>query len=492
MLRTTAILITFALVGCYETSAPECTISCTVDDECPGDLGCNGGACSTGMDCSGPPISDCTANEFLSCTNASTARLCNATGDGAVTQDCGAPGCNETAERCNTCAPSATSCADANTLQQCNPDGAGFAPGASCQLGCADATGPVSAHCRTIQPLHLPDICDTPAVNPVFAWSTSGTLDTNVATSCDQVITQASGPAVCVIRAGTISVSATLTAAPGGISRILALVADGALDVTGTIDVAAEGTSNGPGGGQLRSGDAVSGSSGGGGAGFKTTGAAGGSTAGAGQGGNGGAILNPLLLNHMNGGTRPNSGVAILVAVGGGGGGGLMLVSCKGTVTVSGLIDAGGGGGGGGRDIVAGAQLNISAAGGGGAGGYVVMQGGQVVVTSTAQLYANGGGGGGGTNTNDTTGGAGGDGPRSTTTAAAGGTPLGAGAGAGGNGGRVGAAPGVGGGTSVSSGGGGGGSTGMFQVYTPAGVTPMLAPMATSPAFESSRIVMTR
>ena len=57
------------------------------------------------------------------------------------------------------------------------------------------------------------------------------------------------------------------------------------------------------------------------------------------------------------------------------------------------------------------------------AGRYVVMQGAQVNVTNTAQTHANGGGGGG--------------------------------------------------------------ATGMFQVYTPMGVTLLVAPAGTSPVFES-------
>ncbi|MBA3453627.1 MAG: hypothetical protein H0T42_11095, partial [Deltaproteobacteria bacterium] len=58
-------------------------------------------------------------------------------------------------------------------------------------------------------------------------------------------------------------------------------------------------------------------------------------------------------------------------------------------------------------------------------------------------------------------------------------------------GGRSGALPGAGA-TSTTSSGGGGGAPGMFQVYTPTGVTPMITPMTTSPAFESLRTVPTR
>ena len=489
MLRTTAILIMFALVGCYETSAPECTISCVVDDDCPGDLGCNGGACSTGMDCSGPPISECTANEFLSCTNATTARLCNATGDGAVTQDCGVPGCNTTAERCNACAADEVSCAGPTSLQRCMADGSGFMAVETCGLGCADGVVGVAAHCRTIAPEYLATICDMPAVDPEELYTVTGTLDTNLASTCTAVVPQPAGREICVIRSGRIRINVGVTMTFTG-ARVVALVADNEADVLGTIDVYATGLTDGPGGGSIVSGARATATLGGGGAGFKTVGANGGGPSGSGTGGAGGGTQNPTTLNSMIGGPRPIfSGGVTLVGGGGGGGGALMVISCKSTVTVSGIIDAGGGGGGGGRDQVGGPQISFTSAGGGGAGGHVLLQGAQVMVTTTAQTYANGGGGGGGTTTDDMIGGVGQDGPRSTSPAS-GGSPLGSG-GAGGNGGSSAAIPAVGIGASTSSG-GGGGSMGMFRAYVPMGVTPMITPATTSPVFESSRIVPTR
>src|ERR1044071_8363204 len=68
--------------------------------------------------------SSCTAGEFVAC-EASVARICNAAGDGTVTHDCGAPGCNATAKRCNECAPTTASCnaSDHTVLDRCGTDG---------------------------------------------------------------------------------------------------------------------------------------------------------------------------------------------------------------------------------------------------------------------------------------------------------------------------------------------------------------------------------
>src|SRR6185436_2404419 len=42
----------------------------------------------------------CTPNEFVACESSSLQR-CNTTGDGTISDDCGVPGCNADAKRCN-------------------------------------------------------------------------------------------------------------------------------------------------------------------------------------------------------------------------------------------------------------------------------------------------------------------------------------------------------------------------------------------------------
>ncbi len=478
-----------ATLSCFEAEVPNCTVSCSSDNDCPAGLGCSTeGLCATSEDACTVPIT-CTANEFRSCVDGETLERCNATGDGTMTETCGAAGCNAARGACNACAPDELRCSATNpaVIERCAADGAAFTDDQLCAHQCVAGTDTVATHCSYLEPLYLPDICDMPAATPSILYSTSGTIDTAVATSCDQVVTQMAGPEICVIRAGTIEVMAGRTMTFTG-ARALALVADASLTIAGTIDVAAEGTTNGPGGGFVRSGAVQSGASGGGGAGFKSAGGNGGGSAGAGTGSAGGAPTNPLLLNSLVGGTRQNTSLMLISAVPGGGGGALNLIACRGTVTVSGVIDAGGGGATGGRDQIAGLQVSFVSAAGGGSGGQVLMQGLQVIVTNTAQTYANGGGGGGGTATNDTTGGSGTDGLRSTSCASGG---VGAAAPSGGSGACQGTAAQNGGGGNGSSNGGGGG-LGYFWVYAPAGVTPTITPGSSSPTIDPRRTAMTR
>jgi hypothetical protein len=312
---------------------------------------------------------------------------------------------------------------------------------------------------------------------------TSANPDTGLQAICNGgIIPQTSAPSLCVIRAGTISVAANVTLRFTG-SSIPALVADGDLTIDGTLDVSADADMNGPGGG-FTSGEILTGISGGGGAGAKTFGGNG--SAAAGTPPSGGAAVDPLSFAGMRGGLRPaNSPNNFLLPVSGGAGGGLLLVSCKGTVRISGLLDAGGGGGRGGRDQVAGAQFSPTGAAGGGSGGYVVMQGAQVELTSTARLFANGGGGGAGTNTNDASGSPGADGQRAVSAAIGG-----SGTSPGGNGGFT-SNP-MNGTYQAGSGGAGGGAAGWIQIYTPQGVTPIRQQAAVSPSFELVRTVPTR
>lgn len=422
----------------------------------------------------------CTPNQFQSCSG-NSAVVCNAAGTGVDMTDCGAPGCNATAGRCNMCVPDSATCAG-TAVNTCGPDGLP-GPTETCSLSC---TPTPSAHCTYLQPVYLPNICDTPAT-ATFTPQT-GTIDTSIDTNCTGgIVAQSGGPPICVIRSTTIVVGSAVSMTFTG-GRAVALVSDGLLEVRGTIDIAATGTSNGPGGGTRVVTGSPTSTQGGGGGGGLVAGGAGGSTTATGGGLAGGAVFDPLMTAALVGGQR-GAIPSLLGVVGGGGGGAMTLISCRGRVQVAGTIDAGGGGGAGGRDLIGGAGISLLSGGGGGAGGYVVLQG--LAVTATGSFFANGGGGGGGNTVNDAQGNPGADGTRSTTTGASGGAINGTGSGAGGPG-AVGTGAAGRGLVGSSSPGGGGGSTGRFQTYTPLGVNPTLTPAAISPRFEPNANTATR
>jgi hypothetical protein len=269
-----------------------------------------------------------------------------------------------------------------------------------CDLGCSDVP---ASHCKYLQPKYLPDICDVPAVVATLSISSSGMIDPNLDTSCTGGVVSQGGADICVLRAGSIEITSSAVLSVVGTSdmhgRVIAFVADQELSIDGTIDVSAHTGVNGPGGGTYSSGGSPmiiqpNTTVGGGGAGAATNGANGAtgniSAGGAdGAGANGGlVVMNPALLASFVGGASSGALGATDTNFGGGGGA-LILVSCDGSVDITGTIDAGGGGGGGAR-----LSLLPFPPEGGGAGGNVVIQGKSVSVMG--QLFANGGGGGGG------------------------------------------------------------------------------------------------
>ena len=480
------------LAACFDASnAPSCTVACAMDDDCPDGQTCNvaAGRCTAGEDCANPL--SCTPNEFVACVDGA-ARSCNATGDGTVDAPCGQPGCNVDAQRCNACVPSEVTCSGDNTqVLTCAADGGMTTVTETCVASCVAGTTAVPAHCRYLEPKWLPDICDEPAAMETFMPNASATYSSDLDTNCTGgVVTQTPGRPICVVRAKTITIPSGIALTISG-QRPIAFVADESLTVNGTLDAAAQGGTNGPGGGQSTSGTGPTSGAGGGGAGFAQAGAAGGDTS-TGNGNPGGAVLDPLTLAFFAGGPRAASASGIFGPGGGGGGGAVTLIACRGSVTLASTssIDVGGGGGGGQRDEIAGAQIQIGPGGaGGGAGGYVAVQG-LTGVSMTGGIFANGGGGGGGNTANDSSGGMGGDGPRSTTAGGTGGT--GNGGGTGGRGGYRSGNPTAGGGTtSGTNGAGGGGAMGYVHVFTPMGVTPAITNTNMSPA-PSVRTIPTR
>lgn len=355
----------------------------------------------------------------------------------------------------------------------------------ACEFGCDDTgckpcTG---AGCeKHIIPRFIPNACTNPALLPELTISADTTIDTSNELACSEVVKQPTGPEICVLHYDRIKIEQNRTYTVTG-KRALALVADHLLLVEGILDGSATGKNNGPAGGLIKSG--TGGNNGGGGAGYRTAGGSGASASVDGGGANGGAAgASPLSLAELFGGRQPTKGPSDTEP--GGAGGALVLTSCRGEVSITGLIDVNGGGGQGGLQEFGGANQYFFATGGG-SGGTVVLQGQQVTVTG--QIFANGGGGGGGGGL----GMAGQDGQRATT-AALGGTPAPTSArGNGGTGGTA-SAPANGQfvtGETSTGGAGGGGSAGFIITLTPDLVFPTLTPLAVSPGFESKGTVPT-
>ena len=473
------------LAACSNDSPNTCAVSCVQDIDCLNGQTCGElGRCTDGDLCT---AGTCAADSFLGCTDSETARFCNASGDGIASQSCGMVGCNATQGHCNECVAEQTSCKSRDMLDTCGADGL-VASTEACALGCLDAVEGGAARCEHITPVWIPSACDAPATQASLDLASTTSLDSDLDATCTGgVIPQPSGPAICVVRYGSIRVGADVSVTG---ARAIAFVADRELEVSGLLDVSANGSTSGAGHEPISSGSAPTANGGGGGAGFKQVGGFGGGDEFGNGSGVGGAIVDPLG-THFAGGSASTRGSGGTPRPGSGGGGGaLLLVSCLATVTVSGTIDAGGGGGGGGTDtstLIAGTTLVGGA--GGGAGGYVVVQAVQVAVTGS--LYANGGGGGGGCSTDNCVGARGQD----AAAGAAGGVGgLGAGTGTSGGAGGIGTTSpqnGTSDGTSISRG-GGGGATGRLQVYVPDGVTPQLTPINVQPPFEPTLVVAVR
>jgi hypothetical protein len=240
-------------------------------------------------------------------------------------------------------------CAGDTAAAVCNATGTDVSEVACGDGGCiTDASGP---HCAHIVPEYAPAACEQPAPLELYESPPASTLMTSAA-ACTYTITQAD-VSLCVIRARTIALHGIQVYGEAS----LAFIADDALTIDGELVVAADGVLSGPGASLTTSGTAPDIDDGGGGAGYKEFGGAGGDSVT--------SFGLPILgreATFMGG--RPAGG-------GGGGGGAVMLVSCHGTVTIRGVIDAGGGGGPGGHPprIVAAAS-----AGGGGSGGHILIQ----------------------------------------------------------------------------------------------------------------------
>ncbi len=293
------------------------------------------------------------------------------------------------------------------------------------------------------------------------------------------------GPDILVAHVGSLTVNSTLRISG---TRPFAIVAGGAVSVTGTIDASALGTTRpGPNGsttdmgpghgnpGQKATGPLVTGAtvadSGGGGASYGSLGGQGGdATCDQGcigtifvPGGTAGPLYNvgrTQLRGGSGGGSAPDAAASCPGFDGGAGGGALLIYSAVSiSVGGAGVIEANGGGGGRGDDCVSGS----TAGAGGGSGGQIELQAPVFMVTGA--IVANGGGGGSGADGGDGIDGAPGSDGLNSSNVAPGGAGAGDDGGDGGNGAAGGSSAGDGEDMGVEqNGGAGGGGAGLITI----------------------------
>lgn len=374
---------TMALVlwsGCTKPNPLSCHDGTCDDPRFPfcdvnGDIAGEPNTCIEGQ-CEPNVVAGCQGDDLVTC---------NANGTNFETEDCelGCQGIDATAS-CNLCEPNKASC-DGDSISFCGADGR-VASTEECAGTCVEDP---DARCSHIIPRYLENVCDVAATTSLTIMN-SASFDTDLDANCNGgIFLQGGGPAICVVRYATILLADGVDLRVVG-GRALALVADVQVEIAGYLNLSAGDGFNGPGGGTVFSG--VTGNScvgcGLGGAGFASAGGDGGNLTTDGGASNGGvATGDPASLPVLVGGTQ--SGVSAQLTAGeilGGGGGAATIIACRGSISVTGEINAGGGGGKLGLALIGGA--------GGGAGGYVVLQGFAIQVTG--KLFANGGGGGGG------------------------------------------------------------------------------------------------
>ena len=160
-------------------------------------------------------------------TNGPAAALPDADVTADATPDAAAPAC----------VASTTACIG-DAIVTCGADG-NPTNTTQCDLGC-DPSG-VTPVCFVLEPSNLAaDSRDTGAGSDLTV--TSGVMALDTGSGCDAVVTQTSGPAICVRRFATVSIAQGATLRVTG-TRALALVATTAFTLDGTIDASADGPS---------------------------------------------------------------------------------------------------------------------------------------------------------------------------------------------------------------------------------------------------------
>lgn len=348
----------------------------------------------------------------------------------------------------------------------------------TCPLGCDDA----EEKCVDVDPSNnLASFLDIAPAGPEVAFTGESTIGGNgivfnAGVSVEVPHDEINGITVFTFSKLSIAGSLKVTS-----DTAIALVVDGDVEITGTLDVSADGWMAGPGAyasydefdthpcnGRLigRAGPTPGG---GGGGGYLPGGAGGASGAGL-LGGAGGEVRGNDALEPLEGGcagglseeTSSPGGISY----GGGGGGAIQIVSrTRIDVREDGVIDASGGGGG----SLFGAYGTGPLVGGsgGGGGGMILLEAPQVVLDGPNVVLSTKGGGGSaaGDGSMATAGQDGGTGQY----AASGGTNAGFASGGAGGTESFAPAPGQAGSTAGADGGGGGGSVGRTRLSTSSG-----------------------
>jgi hypothetical protein len=352
-----------------------------------------------------------------------------------------------------------------------------------------DGASPTT-ECWDYQPTNLPDCPFVPGGGldlddgPYELDLEAGTLTSpgSAAVPVDLIdLPGSAGPSIKVLSITSLSVGAGATLVVRGDSPLLVLV-HGSAQIDGAIDVSAEGTEDGPGGG-------FESACGNGGTGLPAIAVpeagAGGGAGGAygGDGGEGGdgrdqddsgaeatAASGAPAIEPLHGGCRGGSGgdghTPLVDGIGGagGGGGGALQISARDELALGATAEIRSNGGGG-QAGQRGTGASRSGGGGGGSGGAILLEGSAIGLAAGAKLCANGGSGGEGAHGVDDLG-EGQDGTCSEDRVATQNQ-----AGNGGDGGRGGARSpvdgeggGDGGGAMKGAGGGGGGAAGRIRL----------------------------
>lgn len=267
-----------------------------------------------------------------------------------------------------------------------------------CPLGCASGM----EKCMDVDPSNgVAAYLDMTATAPAVSFSGTSTLNTStgVITNAGVSITvpQATSGGMRVFMFSSLSIAGNLRVSG---TAPLVLLSNGAITITGHLDVSGDGGVAGP--GPRTSGTAcdggntgpVSPSPGGGGAGRANAGGTGGGT-GTTAGGAFGFAFNDADLVPLQGGcsggyASETSGGMAFASGGGGGGGSVQIVSrVQVSVEGTGKIDASGGGG-----LSGAPATGRLGGGGGGSGGGILIEAPQIILTGSGVILSTLGGGG--------------------------------------------------------------------------------------------------
>ena len=293
-------------VECLDSAqcpAGACNATTQTCVECLGDAQCANGVCDTAAQMCVQCLDNSQCLTGACNTSTHTCVNCN------DNTQCTSGACDTTTHTCLECSTNAQCGA-----QVCGPtECVACSADAQCASGLCDAATGLCLTASAVVPKFAPQVCQTLSSTPSLDVNVSVTLSTtDIATCSGGVIVQTSGPEICVIHVGRLSISALATLKVTG-SRAIALVADRAITLAGTLDLDATQTTNGPGGGTAVVGGPL-GVDGGGGAGFRTAGGHGGNATGGGGAGNRLVQLFLIPLAEMSSSAAPRQH-ALAVAV---------------------------------------------------------------------------------------------------------------------------------------------------------------------------------